>query len=45
MRIESSVGVKPLRAFLVGVYLRKDGGMVIDKSLLAAGLYAAGNIV
>jgi len=39
------VGVKPATDFLVGVNLHKDGGVVVDDHLRAAGgLYAAGDV-
>jgi hypothetical protein len=44
MRIESNVGVKPVRNFLWGVYLRRGGGVVTDKYRPAAALYAAGEL-
>ena len=39
------VGVRPLADFLQGINLHKDGGVIVDKHLLAAdGVYAAGDI-
>ena len=39
------VGVSPATAFLEGVTLHRDGGVVVDRHLCAAdGLYAAGDI-
>jgi NADPH-dependent 2,4-dienoyl-CoA reductase/sulfur reductase-like enzyme/nitrite reductase/ring-hydroxylating ferredoxin subunit len=39
------VGVRPATSFLEGVQLHKDGGVFVDKHLLAAdGVYAAGDI-
>lgn len=39
------VGVRPATSFIEGVQLHKDGGVFVDKHLLAAdGVYAAGDI-
>jgi NADPH-dependent 2,4-dienoyl-CoA reductase/sulfur reductase-like enzyme/nitrite reductase/ring-hydroxylating ferredoxin subunit len=43
--VVAGVGVRPATVFLEGVQLHKDGGVFVDKHLLAAdGVYAAGDI-
>ena len=40
------IGVKPATAFIVGVKLHRDGGVLVDEYMRAAeGVYAAGDIV